>query len=158
MKIRSTFCAYCLTYTAAMILAITYLAICARAYAQCEGLHAGITAELVPLKDGFTNPAHVQLLFLLINDAASTIDVAADSWRIVIDGVELPDSDYIFGNGPTPTGGWKFLQPGQFYELGESLPIDKYFSRPGDHTVSWKGKGFRSTTVKIKVPEFGRSN
>src|SRR6266849_4275730 len=59
------------------------LAVRVPANAQCAGLHAGITAQLVQLKPGYTEPAHIQLIFLLINDS---------------------DSGWIFGNGPMPTG------------------------------------------------------
>lgn len=129
------------------------LAISVPAHAQCAGLHAGITAQFVQAKPGYTEPAHVQLVFLLINDSDSAIAVKAGSWRIVIDGVELQESDWLFGNGPMPTGGWTILQGGQYYELGKALPTDKYFPYPGEHKVSWRGEGFRSSTISIRVPE-----
>lgn len=122
------------------------------AYSQCAGLHAGITAQFVPIKPGFTQPAHVHLEFLLINDSDTAVDVKAGSWTIVIDGVDLQDSDFIFGNGPGPTGGYTTLEPGQYYELGKALPISKYFLEAGEHKVAWKGDGFRSSTITIRVP------
>lgn len=125
--------------------------VCVRAHAQCSGLHGGITAELVQMKPGYTEPAHVQLTFLLINDSDSPLDVAAGSWKIVVDGIELADSGWIFGNGPMPTDGWKSLQPGQYYELGKALPADKYFPDTGEHKVSWRGKGFQSATITVKI-------
>jgi len=128
------------------------LAISVPAHAQCAGLHAGITAEFVQVKPGFTEAAHVQIVFLLINDSDSAVDVKAGSWKIVIDGVELQDSGWIFGNGPMPTGGWTTLEAGQNYELGKALPASKYFAEAGDHKVSWRGDGFRSSTITVKVP------
>jgi len=128
-----------------------FVAISIPALSQCAGLHGGITAQLVQLKPGYTEPAHVQLTFLLINDSDSPLDVAAASWKIVVDGVELADSDWIFGNGPMLTDGWKPLQPGQYYELGKVLPVDKYFRRSGEHKVSWKGKDFQSATITVKI-------
>jgi hypothetical protein len=122
------------------------------ARAQCAELHAGITAQFVQVKPGYSEPAHVQLAFVLINDSDSAVDVRAGSWRIVIDGVELRDSDWIFGNGPSPTGGWTSLEAGQYYELGKALPRSKYFSEAGEHKVSWMGDGFRSSTITINVP------
>jgi hypothetical protein len=89
--------------------------------------------------------------FMLVNDSDSAMDVTAGSWQIVIDGVELRDSDWIFGNGPGPVGGFRTLQPGEYYQLGKALPIDKYFPNAGEHRISWKGKGFRSPTVTIKI-------
>jgi hypothetical protein len=123
-----------------------------RAHAQCAGLHAGITAQFVQVKPGYTEPAHVQLVFILINDSDATVDVRAGSWRIVIDGVELQDSDWLFGNGPMPAGGWTTLEAGQYYELGKALPISKYFPEAGEHKISWRGNGVRSSTITIRVP------
>jgi hypothetical protein len=127
------------------------LAISVAVHAQCAGLHAGITAQFVQVKPGYTEPAHVQMAFLLINDSDSAVDVKAGSWKIVIDGLELQDSDLIFGNGPMPTGGWTTLEAGQYYELGKALPTSKYFPEAGEHKVSWRGDGFRSSTITIKV-------
>jgi hypothetical protein len=138
------------------VLAVTTLTICIAtsvpAHAQCDGLHAGITAQFVQVKPGYNEPAHVQIVFLLINDSDSAMDVKADSWKIVIDGVELQESDWIFGNGPMPTGGWTTLEAGQYYELGKALPTSKYFPEAGVHKISWRGGGFRSSTITIKVP------
>jgi len=128
------------------------IAVSVPVHSQCAGLHAGITAQFVPIKPGFTAPAHVQLALVLINDSNDAFDVKAGSWKILIDGVELQDSDSIFGNGPTPTGGWTILQAGQYYELGKALPVSKYFQKAGEHKVSWKGNGFRSSTITVKVP------
>ena len=140
---------------AVMCLVVVGLAFCNPAHAQCAGLHAGITAQLVELKPGYTEPAHVLLTLLLVNDSDSAVDVTASSWRIVVDGVELQDSAWIFGNGPTPQGGWSTLQPGHYYELSKALPIDKYFPNAGEHRVSWRGKVFRSSTItfEINVPD-----
>jgi len=128
------------------------IAVSVPAHTQCVGLHAGITAQFVPIKPGFTQPAHVQLVFLLINDSDTAVDVNAGSWKIVIDGVDLQDSDFIFGNGPSPTGGYTTLEPGRYYELGIALPTSKYFPEAGEHSVTWKGDGFRSSTITIKIP------
>ena len=128
------------------------LAVSIPAHSQCAGLHAAITTQFVPIKSGFTEPAHVQFAFLLINDSDTAVDVKAGSWKIVIDGVELPDSDFIFGNGPMPAGGYTILEPGQYYERGTALPTSKYFPEAGEHKVSWRGDGFRSSTITIRIP------
>jgi hypothetical protein len=139
-------------FAALLTMALTIcLAVHVPAHAQCAGLHAGMTAQLVQLKPGYTETAHVQLMFLLINDSDSPLGVDAASWKIVIDGVELSDSGWIFGNGPMPSDGWESLQPGQYYELGKALPVDKYFPHAGEHTISWKGNHFRSAVIKIRL-------
>lgn len=123
------------------------IATCAPAHAQCRpGLHAGIRAQIV---HGYTESAHVHLSFLLLNDSQSPIDVVANSWKIVVDGVEVP---WIFG-GPTPVGGYTTLHPGEHYELGKSLPPDKYFTRPGKYRVSWRGEGFQSPTITVTISD-----
>lgn len=139
-------------YALRCICAVLALVFCIPAEAQCDGLHAGITAQFVRLKPGYTEPAHVQLVFLLINDSEAALDVRPGSWKIVVDGIELKDSDFILGNGPVPTGGWIPLQPGAYYELGKTLPANQYFGKPGKHTVAWKGEGFHSSTITIDVP------
>jgi hypothetical protein len=90
--------------------------------------------------------------FLLINDSDSAIDAKERSWKIVIDGVELQDSGFIFGDGPMPPGGWTTLETGQYYELGKALSLRRYFPEAGEHKISWKGDGFRSATITIKIP------
>jgi hypothetical protein len=136
---------------AALVAVTICLAISVAVHAQCAGLHAGITAQSVQVKPGSTEPADVQIEFLLINDSDSPVDVKAGSWKIVIDGVELQESDWIFENGPMPAGGWTTLEAGQHYEFGKALPTSKYFLEPGEHKVSWRGDGFRSSTIAVRV-------
>jgi hypothetical protein len=131
------------------ILAGAMLTLIVPVKAQCNpALHAGIRAQIVPIKDGYSQPAHV-----LFNDSDSAVDVAANSWKIVVDGVELSESGWIFGNGPMPATGWTQLQPGQHYELGKALPIAKYFTHPGEYRVSWRGERFQSPTITVKVSD-----
>jgi len=63
----------------------------------------------------------------------------------------LSDSWYIFGNGMHPEGGWGILNPGESYEFGKELEISKYFLKLGEHTLSWKGQQFQSSTIKVNV-------
>ena len=79
-----------------------------KSQSNCLGLHAGITAQLT---QGYSDPS-VMVSFLLLNDPETSQNTAPGSWRIVIDGNELKDSDWILGNGPAPVGGTERLQPG----------------------------------------------
>lgn len=137
------------------IFAVTILAVvdvlAADAHA-CSGLHAGITAQYVPNRPPFTEPNHVRVSFILLNDGETEADVAAGSWKIVIDDVELKDSGMIFGNGPQPIGGYQRLHPGATYQFWYELQATEYFARSGEHKVYWKGDGFRSSTVTVRVP------
>jgi hypothetical protein len=44
------------------------------------------------------------------------------------------------------------VAPRQYYELGKALPTSKYFPDAGEHNVSWKGGGFRSSKITIEIP------
>jgi hypothetical protein len=121
---------------------------------QCnQSLHAGITAQFVKKQPGFTRPSSVLLSFLLVNDSDTPLDVEAGSWKIAINGTELPDSDWIFGNGPMPTSGWSRLSSGEHYELAKALSLEKYFPKPGEYRIAWKGKTFHSPTITLKLSE-----
>jgi hypothetical protein len=120
--------------------------------AQCAGLHAGITAQLVSLKPGYSDPEHVLLAFLVVNDSDSMRNVAVGSWKLIVNGVELWDSDMIFGNGLAPSGGWNELNPGENYQFSKALPVSTYFKKPGEYRVSWKAEGFQSPTITIRIP------
>ena len=114
----------------------------------CPGLHAGIRAQIIPPS---TDTPSVMLLFVLMNDSETPLDVEAGSWRIVLNGKELNDSGNLFGNGPMPVGGYRVLKPGEFYEFGKALPIAEYFLPNGQYQVSWKGAAFQSPTIAVTI-------
>lgn len=118
---------------------------------SCSGLHAGIRAQLVRDDPNGSRPAFVILSFILLNDGQSPINSTAGGWQIVIDGKDLSDSSYLFGNGMQPEGGYNTLNPGEWYELRMKLEISRYFHSLGEHTVSWKGQGFQSSTLKVNI-------
>ncbi len=115
---------------------------------SCRGLHAGIRAQV--MGPNIETP-NVALSFTLLNDSDASIDVKAGSWKIVVDGTELKDSDYLLGNGPHPVGGYRVLNPGESYEFGIALPIVQYFLPNGEHNVSWRGAGFESSTIGVAI-------
>jgi hypothetical protein len=119
--------------------------------ASCGGLHAAIRGELVRRDPPYTQPPFVMLTFILLNDSEVPINAVEGGWQIVIDGKELKDSDFIFGNGPGPVGGYGILKPGESYELGKGLELSRYFPEEREHRVSWKGKGFQSSTITVRV-------
>jgi hypothetical protein len=119
--------------------------------ASCSGLHAAIRGELVRRDPPYTEPPFVMLTFILLNDSDAPINTVEGGWQIVIDGKELKDSDFIFGNGPGPVGGYGILKPGESYELGKGLELSRYFPEEREYKVSWKGKGFQSSTITVRV-------
>jgi hypothetical protein len=118
---------------------------------SCSGLHAGIRAQLVRDDPNGSRPAFVNVSLILLNDGQSPINSTAGGWQIVIDGKELSDSSYLVGNGMQPEGGYNTLNPGEWYELGKKLEISKYFHGLGQHTVSWKGQQFQSSTITVNI-------
>ena len=114
----------------------------------CEGLHAALRGEPSP---PYQQPPVVQLTFILLNDSEHPINAEAKSWRIVIDGKELKDSDFILCCGPRPAGGFGTLKPGEWYEFGVALDLGKYFPEKREYQVSWKGNGFQSSAVVVDL-------
>jgi hypothetical protein len=115
---------------------------------NCTGLHAGITAQLT---QGYSEPS-VMVAFHLLNDSETAQTTAPESWKIVIDGKELSDSGWIFGNGPEPVGGYGTLATGSTFDFGMALPIAKYFPGTKEYRISWKGRYFQSPTVTVRIP------
>jgi len=118
---------------------------------SCGGLHAAIRGELVRRDPPYTQPPFVMLTFILLNDSDAPVNAVEGGWQIVIDGKELKDSDFIFGNGPGPIGGYGILKPGESYELGKGLELSRYFPEEREYKVSWKGKRFQSSTITVRV-------
>jgi hypothetical protein len=117
---------------------------------NCTGLYAAIRGELVRRDPPYTQPPFVMLTFILLNDSEAPVNAVEGGWKIINDGKELRDSDFIFGNGPQPVGGYGTLKPGESYEFGKGLELSRYFSKEREYKVSWKGKGFQSSTITVK--------
>lgn len=88
----------------------------------------------------------------LLNDSETAQSIAPESWKIVIDGKELSDSDWIFGNGPGPVGGYGTLAAGATFDFGKALPIARYFPETREYRISWKARYFQSPTVTVRIP------
>lgn len=114
---------------------------------DCAGLHAGITAEVA---SGYAEPS-VVVSFLLLNDAEEARNTAPESWKLVIDGKELEDSDYLFENGAMPTGGYGDLSSGANFSFSKVLSVSTYFPEQREYKISWKSRAFQSPSVTIRV-------
>jgi hypothetical protein len=112
------------------------------------GFHARITAQLTQ-RYGYPS---VMVEFHLLNESETAHNTAPESWKIVIDGKELKDSDWIFGNGPAPVEGYGMLAAGATFDFGKALPIAKYFPETRAYRISWKGRYFHSPTVTVRIP------
>lgn len=114
----------------------------------CGGLHAALRGEPSP---PYQQPPVVQLTFILLNDSENPINAVEERWKIVIDGKELKDSDFILCCGPRPSGGFGTLKPGESYDFGVALERGKYFPEKREYRVFWKGKGFQSSTITVDL-------
>ncbi len=118
---------------------------------DCAGLHAGIRAELVRRDPNYSRPAFVMVSFVLLNDGPNLVNSTEGGWKIVIDGRQVSDSQYVLFNGIQPDGGWGILKPGESYEFGRELEISKYFPKLGEHTLCWEGPRFQSSAIKVNI-------
>ena len=143
-----------------IIAAVTCLALAAwhvaearesKSQGNCTALHAGITAQLMQVTEGYSEPS-VMFTFHLLNDSETAQTTAPETWKIVIDGKELKDSGWIFANGPAPVGGYGTLASGSIFDFGTALPIANYFPETREYRISWKGRYFQSPTATIRIP------
>ena len=97
--------------------------------------HAGWTKEL-------------SVYFTVVNEGNKTIDPKIESSKIIINGVELENSAFIFGNGIRDQR-WRALPPGDSLEF--TYALENYFKEPGIYRVSWKGENFETPTIVFRV-------
>jgi hypothetical protein len=80
----------------------------------------------------------------LINDGDEPLPMDLLATRLIVNGSAVE----IFDGGRFPE--WKQLEPGRSF--GASMGgLGKHFSRPGLYRVQWKGEGFTSAVLEIRV-------
>jgi len=84
----------------------------------------------------------------LVNDGDKTAATDVDSWRIIINGKQLNESNTsrMFGNGSRMED---TLPPGGHAQVAKAMGV--YFKEPGTYKVSWKGKTFASPEIVFRV-------
>jgi hypothetical protein len=141
-----------LARTLSILAAVSFLALFAQSHDRpIPELWAaiGVAEPLV-----FEDPNHdLNISFGLVNDSNIVADTDFGSWGIFINGQKVPDSHWIFGNGPGPAGpgGWERLPARDAFIFGKALPIGKYFPKPGTYEVAWKGSRFSARPAVIRV-------
>jgi hypothetical protein len=95
-----------------------------------------------------TKQPHVVVHFELINTGKSNLNPAISGTVIVIDGKPLQDSAFILGNGPRDAS-FENLAPDK--KLQFAYQLDRFFTKPGRHTVMWRGKNFQSNTAAVNI-------
>jgi hypothetical protein len=115
-------------------------------------LWAGLSVNHPIFKAGQAKDLRIE--FTLVNDGDKLIDPMIPESRIVINGKELSDSGLIHRSVRKGTR-FSALPP------GESLQFDcllgDQFKEPGIYRVSWKGAGFQSSDIVLRIlPEGNR--
>ena len=109
-------------------------------------LWAGISADSPVIVLG--SHQSIQLSFALINDSDSTVNPGIDRSKLVINGQEWPDSALMFGNGPRDSR-FEALPAGDYLLIGAKIP--DLFADPGTYLVSWRGAGYESASITVRV-------
>ena len=109
-------------------------------------LWAGISADSPMIELG-SHPS-IQLSFALINDSESTVNPGIDGSKLVINGQEWPESALLFGNGPRDSR-YEALPAGDYLLFGSKT--DTLFTEPGTYVVSWRGAGYESASITVRV-------
>jgi hypothetical protein len=119
---------------------------------KAGSLWAGLTVNHPTFRAGQTKDLRIE--FTLINDGDKVIDSKIPESRIVINGKELSDTGLILSS-VQKGGRTKAVSP------GESLQFDcllgDEFKTPGIYRLSWKGTGFQSSEIMLRIlPEGAR--
>jgi hypothetical protein len=119
---------------------------------KAGSLWAGLSVNYPIFKAGQTGD--LRLEFALVNDGDRVLDPRIADSRIVIDGKELADSGSIFSSvreGVRPGA----MSVGDRLRFG--LPLGDRFKEPGTYRISWKGAGFHSPEIVLRIlPEGAR--
>jgi hypothetical protein len=122
--------------------------------AKSGTLWAGLSVNHPVFKAGQTKDLRIE--FTLINDSNKPIDPKITESQIVINGKELTDSGSILSSFQKGARS-KALPPGESLQLDCLLGVQ--FKERGIHRVSWKGAGFQSSEIVIRIlPEAARSS
>ena len=113
---------------------------------RAGSLWAGLSVNHPIFRAGQTKDLRIE--FSLVNDGDKIIDPKIPESRIVINGKELTDSRSILSS---------VQKGGRFQALSprESLQFDyllgDQFKEPGTYRVSWRGSGFQSSEIVLRV-------
>jgi RNA polymerase sigma factor (sigma-70 family) len=118
----------------------------AKAAEEAKPLWAGLSINQPVFREGGTEL--LQLTFSMVNDGDKVIDPKIAASKLIVNGKPLPDSAFIFGNGPRDDR-FTALPPGDFLLFGYGL--GSRFKKPGVYRVYWEGEGFRSPQVVFRI-------
>ena len=90
----------------------------------------------------------LRIEFTLVNDGDKVIDPKIAESHIVINGKELTDSGSILKRS-LKDATIRALSPGDTLQFG--VVLGDYLKEPGLYRVSWKGAGFQSSEIVLRV-------
>ena len=95
----------------------------------------------------FTVPQVERLMigFALVNDGTDPVPFERGETELVINGKPLGGFGKNFREGPV----WDRLVPGKPFDA--ALGLGKHFAKPGVYKVQWRGKGFESAVLELRV-------
>jgi len=106
-------------------------------------LWAGISSNQ-PVFRG--SPTNLNITFTLVNDGQAAVDPKIDTAKLVVNGEEL--SVFQFMDGPRDDR-WNSLPPGDYILFARGS--GEMFKQPGIYRLSWKGEGFQSPEIVVRV-------
>jgi hypothetical protein len=116
---------------------------------KAGSLWAALSINHAIFEAGQTKDLRIE--FTLVNDGDKVIDTKIQESRIKINSEELADSALVLGRVSTDAS-FKALSPGDSLQF--SLLLGDRFQAPGTYRVSWKGAGFQSSEIVLRiVPE-----
>ena len=107
----------------------------------------GVTSPAVRAGD-VTRAEFFTVSFALVNDGEKAADPEIRASRLLVNGKDLKDWDFIIANGPRDKS-FDSLPAGQSLQFGSAL--GSYFTEPGVYKIQWKGKSFESQVVEFRV-------
>ena len=123
-----------------------------RAADQQGSLWGALSVNHAVFKQGQTKDLRIE--FTLVNDGDKAIDPKIAESRIVINGKEVVDPGLILGSDHKDVR-FNALPPGDHLQFG--LVLGDRFKEPGIYRVSWKGTGFQSPEIMLRIlPETAR--
>lgn len=86
--------------------------------------------------------------FQLKNISKEKLDPKITESELIVDGKELPDSAFLFGNGPRDAR-FTGLPPGE--ALHFTYALGSKFTKAGIYTLGWRGKNFEAEPITFTV-------
>jgi hypothetical protein len=113
---------------------------------KAGSIWAGLSVNHPVFKAGQMKDLRIE--FTLVNDGDKVIDPKISESQIIINGKELTDSGVILSRVQQGLR-FKALSPGDSLQF--SLSLVEQFREPGTYRVSWKGAGFASPEIVLRI-------